>query len=125
MTKFKKMSRQNQKLIHWLIGCYAYYLASVDIANLTAENKPKLKGEDYWILKAREGLKKIFLKAKGEGFKNYRLSDRLKKRVYDDVLFVEGKTITTNNKAQLLFEDLEEFIVSELQNISMILEGTF
>ena len=125
MTKFKKMSRQNQKLLHWLIDCYAFHLASVDITNKRASEKIKLKGKPYWDFKAKEDLKKIFLRAKGDGFKDYKLSDRLKKRVYDGVSFVEGKHIPSDNKAQLLFEDLEEFVVTEFQNISMILEGTF
>ena len=125
MTKFKKMSRQNQKLLHWLIDCYAFHLASVDITNKRASEKIKLKGKLYWDFKAKEDLKKIFLRVKGDGFKDYKLSDRLKKRVYDGVEFVEGEHIPVDNKAQLLFEDLEEFVVTEFQNISMILEGTF
>ena len=48
MTKFKKMSRQNQKLLHWLIECYAFNLANVDITNKRASEKIKLKGETYW-----------------------------------------------------------------------------
>lgn len=63
MKVFKRMSRQNQKLLHWLIGCYAYHLANVDITNRSAENKPKLKGSVYWNFKAKEELKKTFLES--------------------------------------------------------------
>ena len=54
MKVFKRMSRENQKLLYWLLECYAYHLASVDITNKSAKKKPRLKGSVYWKFKAKE-----------------------------------------------------------------------
>ena len=126
MKVFKRMSRQNQKLLHWLIGCYAYHLANVDITNRSAENKPKLKGSVHWNFKAKEELKKLFLKAKGDIFKESgKMSDRLKVRIQNNIEYIESMNLKQENKVNLFYADMEEFFISELQSLTMVLDGTF
>ena len=91
MKVFKRMSRQNQKLLHWLIGCYAYHLANVDITNRSAENKPKLKGAVYWNFKAKEDLTELEISGKtfsylqGKDFKDIVDIDKAAEKVANDL----------------------------------------
>ena len=126
MKVFKRMSRENQKLLYWLLECYAYNLANVDITNKSAEKKPRLKGSVYWKFKAKEDLKKFFLKAEGKELKKARkISDRLRERIENNFEYLEDRTLTKENKVNLFYADMEEFFYSELQSLSLILDGTF
>ena len=63
------MSRDNQELIYWFIDCFAYHLANKDINNLSSKEKPKIS--EYYRFKAKENLKKLYIRSSGKNLKNY------------------------------------------------------
>ena len=64
------MSRENQKLIYWFIDCYAYKLKGVDINWQTSKQKPAIS--DYFLYKAKEDLKKLYIRHSGINLKGYK-----------------------------------------------------
>lgn len=119
----KYMSRENQKLIYWFIDCYAYYLADVEINWVSSKDKPNVS--DYFKFLSKEHLKKLYIKASGKNVKGYKpfadLEEKLKGRI-EELL---DKKYTNKTKANVLVDDLMDFVTEEIQLLFIKLEGVF
>ena len=119
----KYMSRENQKLIYWFIDCYAYYLADVEINWVSSKDKPNVS--DYFKFLSKEHLKKLYIKASGKNVKGYKpfadLEEKLKGRI-EELL---NKKYTNKTKANVLVDDLMDFVTEEIQLLFIKLEGVF
>ena len=119
----KMMSRDNQELIYWFIDCFAYHLANKDINNLSSKEKPKIS--EYYRFKAKENLKKLYIRSSGKNLKNYEPFRDLNKKLEKKIVEVLEKNYTVKNKANIILEFLMRFVIEEMQLLLIKLEGTF
>lgn len=119
----KRMSRENQKLIYWFIDCYAYKLKGVDINWQTSRQKPAIS--DYFLYKAKEDLKKLYIRYSGKNIKAYEpfkdMENKLKGRIGD----VIDKNYTKESKINIITNDLMDFVTDEIQLLFIKLNDTF
>ena len=119
----KRMSRENQKLIYWFIDCYAYKLKGVDINWQTSKEKPAIS--DYFLYKAKEDLKKLYIRYSGKNIKSYEpfkdMENKLKGRIGD----VIDKNYTKESKINIITNDLMDFVTDEIQLLFIKLNDTF
>ena len=119
----KMMSRDNQELIYWFIDCFAYHLANKDINNLSSEEKPKIS--DYYRFKAKENLKKLYIRSSGKNLKNYEPFKNLNEKLEKKIIEVLEKKYTNRSKAKIILDALMKFVIEEMQLLLIKLEGTF
>lgn len=119
----KMMSRDNQELIYWFIDCFAYHLANKDINNLSSEEKPKIS--EYYRFKAKENLKKLYIRSSGKNLKNYEPFRDLNKKLEKKIVEILEKNYTVKNKANIILDFLMRFVIEEMQLLLIKLEGTF
>lgn len=119
----KMMSRDNQELIYWFIDCYAYYLANIEIDGLNSKEKTRIS--DYYRFKAKEGLKKIYIRATGRNLEDYEPFKNLSEKLDKKIIYVLEQNYMNKSKAKILREALLKFVVEEMQLLLIKLEGTF
>lgn len=96
MKSFKQSSRQNQKLIYALFQSYAAYLSS---------NSPHKLPSVYWSYKAKQELKKLYMKATKEIRQDNALQ-ALKCEVKATLYEVIEMDISTDSKVKIIVDDM-------------------
>jgi len=119
----KRMSRENQKLIYWFIDCYAYKLKGVDINWQTSKQKPAIS--DYFLYKAKEDLKKLYIKHSGINLKRYKPFKNIEEKLRIRLNEVLDKNYTKETKINIVTNDLIDFVREEMQRFLLTLTGTF
>ena len=119
----KRMSRENQKLIYWFIDCYAYKLKGVDINWQTSKQKPAIS--DYFLYKAKEDLKKLYIKHSGINLKGYKPFKNIEEKLRIRLSEVLDKNYTKETKTNIITNDLIDFVREEMQRFLLTLTGTF
>ena len=109
----KRMSRENQKLIYWFIDCYAYKLKGVDINWQTSKQKPAIS--DYFLYKAKEDLKKLYIKHSGKNIKGYEPFRNMENKLKDRIGDIIDKNYTKESKINIITNDLIDFVTDEIQ----------
>ena len=101
-----RMSRDNQKLIYWLIDDYArhQYQAGENVGV-------------YDTYKAKQELKKLFIKHKGINIKKLKPFEKLKKFLYE--------VIDSDKETEEKVGEIITYILSEFQRLTLQLDGTF
>lgn len=117
------MSRKNQKLIYWFIDCYAYYLKGVDINWSSSSQKPAIS--EYFLYKAKEDLKKLYIKHSGKNLKEYEPFRNLEEKLKDRIGNVIDKSYTKESKVNIITNDLLDFVTDEIQMLFIKLNDTF
>jgi len=115
MKEYIRYSRQNQKLIYWMIQDYANYISG---------NNPGAKASTFSKYKAKKELKKAFLKH-SEYKATYKPIEGIRASVLE--LFIECMDQEPNKEEiPYLFTDIVMQVISEwVQELLMTLEGTF
>ena len=119
----KRMSRENQKLIYWFIDCYAYHLKGVDINWQTSKQKPAIS--DYFLYKAKEDLKKLYIRHSGINLKGYKPFKNIEEKLRIRLNEVLDKNYTKETKTNIITNDLIDFVREEMQRFLLTLTGTF
>ena len=119
----KRMSRENQKLIYWFIDCYAYHLKGVDINWQTSKQKPAIS--DYFLYKAKEDLKKLYIRHSGINLKGYKPFKNIEEKLRIRLNEVLDKNYTKETKINIVTNDLIDFVREEMQRLLLTLTGTF
>ena len=119
----KRMSRENQKLIYWFIDCYAYHLKGVDINWQTSKQKPAIS--DYFLYKAKEDLKKLYIRHSGINLKGYKPFKNIEEKLRIRLSEVLDKNYTKETKVNIVTNDLIDFVRQEMQRFLLTLTGTF
>lgn len=119
----KRMSRENQKLIYWFIDCYAYKLKGVDINWQTSKEKPAIS--DYFLYKAKEDLKKLYIRYSGKNIKGYEPFKSLEEKLKDRIGNVIDKNYSRESKINIITSDLMDFVTEEMQMLLIKLNDTF
>ena len=119
----KRMSRENQKLIYWFIDCYAYKLKGVDINWQTSKQKPAIS--DYFLYKAKEDLKKLYIKHSGINLKGYKPFKNIEEKLRIRLNEVLDKNYTKETKINIVTNDLIDFVREEMQRFLLTLTGAF
>ena len=122
-NKMKRMSRENQKLLYWFIECYAYYLASIEINFKSSKDKPLVS--DYFKYKAKEDLKKLYIKYSGKNTKEYEPFKNMEEKIEKKIGKVLYLKINKDNKIKLLANMLIELVTEEIQMLFIKLNDTF
>ena len=119
----KRMSRENQKLIYWFIDCYAYHLKGVDINWQTSKQKPAIS--DYFLYKAKEDLKKLYIRHSGKNIKGYEPFRNMENKLKDRIGDIIDKNYTKESKINIITNDLMDFVTDEIQMLFIKLNDTF
>lgn len=119
----KRMSRENQKLIYWFIDCYAYKLKGVDINWSSSSQKPAIS--DYFLYKAKEDLKKLYIKHSGKNIKGYEPFRDMENKLKDRIGNIIDKNYTKESKVNIITNDLMDFVTDEIQLLFIKLNDTF
>lgn len=119
----KRMSRENQKLIYWFIDCYAYKLKGVDINWQTSKEKPAIS--DYFLYKAKEDLKKLYIRYSGKNIKAYEPFKSLEEKLKDRIGNIIDKNYSKESKINIITSDLMDFVTEEMQMLLIKLNDTF
>ena len=119
----KRMSRENQKLIYWFIDCYAYHLKGVDINWQTSKQKPAIS--DYFLYKAKEDLKKLYIRHSGKNIKGYEPFRNMESKLKDRIGDIIDKNYTKESKINIITNDLMDFVTDEIQMLFIKLNDTF
>lgn len=119
----KRMSGENQKLIYWFIDCYAYKLKGVDINWQTSKEKPAIS--DYFLYKAKEDLKKLYIRYSGKNIKEYEPFKSLEEKLKDRIGNVIDKNYSRESKINIITSDLMDFVTEEMQMLLIKLNDTF
>ena len=119
----KRMSRENQKLIYWFIDCYAYKLKGVDINWQTSKQKPAIS--DYFLYKATEDLKKLYIRHSGKNIKGYEPFRNMESKLKDRIGDIIDKNYTKESKINIITNDLMDFVTDEIQMLFIKLNDTF
>lgn len=119
----KRMSRENQKLIYWFIDCYAYKLKGVDINWSSSSQKPAIS--DYFLYKAKEDLKKLYIKHSGKNIKGYEPFRDMENKLKDRIGDVIDRHYTRDTKINIITNDLMDFVTDEIQLLFIKLNDTF
>ena len=119
----KRMSRENQKLIYWFIDCYAYKLKGVDINWQTSKQKPAIS--DYLLYKAKEDLKKLYIRHSGKNIKGYEPFRNMESKLKDRIGNIIDKNYTKESKINIITNDLMDFVTDEIQMLFIKLNDTF
>ena len=119
----KRMSRENQKLIYWFIDCYAYHLKGVDINWQTSKQKPAIS--DYFLYKAKEDLKKLYIRHSGKNVKGYEPFKNMESKLKDRIGNIIDKNYTKESKINIITNDLMDFVTDEIQMLFIKLNDTF
>ena len=119
----KRMSRENQKLIYWFIDCYAYKLKGVDINWQTSKQKPAIS--DYFLYKAKEDLKKLYIRHSGKNVKGYEPFKNMESKLKDRIGDIIDKNYTKESKINIITNDLMDFVTDEIQMLFIKLNDTF
>ena len=114
--KFRKYSRESQKLIYWLINDYANHISGKAVGYTS---------DAYSVYQAKQQLKKLYLKhsevtiSKIKPFDNFR--DTMTSKITDTL----KKGITDASKTEIIIDDVESLIRQEFQKLTLVLDGTF
>jgi hypothetical protein len=119
----KRMSRENQKLIYWFIDCYAYHLKGVDINWHTSKQKSAIS--DYFLYKAKEDLKKLYIRHSGKNIKGYEPFRNMENKLKDRIGNIIDKNYTKESKINIITNDLMDFVTDEIQMLFIKLNDTF
>jgi hypothetical protein len=116
MKTFRKMSRENQKLLYWLINDFACHLAS---------REPGQNPGDFWKHKAKEKLKKLWIRYKGIDLKSYVPFEGMKCNIKNSVGEGLSKALTPESIGEVIAEDVMCYLREEFQKLTLSLESTF
>ena len=94
------MTREQQKLIYWLINDYSCYLAGYEAGSKTSK---------YYNYLAKEQLKKLFLKHKNIKMSEFKPFSDLSSFIDIELDKIQDKEITKNN--------VQSYIISNIQKI--------
>ena len=114
--KFRKYSRESQKLIYWLINDYACHLAG---------SNPGAKVDDYHKYQAKTQLKKLYLKHSGIAINDLKPFDNFRGVISPKISDTLKKGITDNSKIEIIIDDVEHLIRQEFQKLTLVLDSTF
>lgn len=114
--KFRKYTRETQKLIYWLINDYSCYLQGLDAGSRPSELH-KYKG--------KQELKKLFLKHRGVKLSELEPFKDLYGKLQGKILDTLKMEITDDNKTGIICDDVECILKEEFQKLTMVLDGTF
>ena len=115
-SKFRKYSRNSQKLIYWLIQSYSNFQLGKD---------PGCKVSEYQTYKSKKELKNLYLKHSEVNISNlkpfYKLKDKLQAKILDAIKM----DITDYSKVEIIYNDIENVLREEFQLLVLTLDGTF
>ncbi len=115
----EKMNR----LIHWFFDCYEYHLRGIDIRGLSSKKRPPTS--DLYLAKAKEFLKKQYIKYTGLNLKDYTPFSNLKNSLQVQIKDMRNMNISEDEKLEKELEIIEECAVKEIQYLILKIEGTF
>ena len=115
----EKMNR----LIHCFFDCYEYHLRGIDIRGFNSKKRPPTS--DLHLAKAKEFLKRQYIKYTGLNLKEYTPFSNLKTSLQGQIKDIRNLNITEDEKLEKELELIEESAIKEIQYLLLKLEGTF
>ena len=111
------------RLIHWFFDCYEYNLRGIDIRGLSSKKRPPTS--DLHLAKAKEFLKKQYIKYTGINLKGYKPFSNIRGNLKENIIEIRQMNISEEEKLEKELEVIEENAIKEIQYLLLSLEGTF